>query len=222
MTQELWTSVDDYIGEMLVRQDASLDAAVAASDAGGLPPIQVSPPQGKFLAMLVTLMGARNILEVGTLGGYSTIWMARAIPEGGKVVTIEIDQKHADVAARNFENAGVADKVELHVGNARETLPKLIEKGYGPFDLSFIDADKVSNPDYFGWALEMSHPGSVIIVDNVIRDGKVVDGSSDDPSVLGVRRLNELMAGNPRIDATALQTVGVKGYDGFSIAIVRA
>jgi predicted O-methyltransferase YrrM len=222
MTQELWTSVDDYIGEMLVKQDASLDAAVAASDAGGLPPIQVSPPQGKFLAMLVTLMGARNILEVGTLGGYSTIWMARAIPEGGKVVTLEIDQKHAEVAAQNFKNAGVADKVELHVGNARETLPKLIEKGYGPFDLSFIDADKVSNPDYFGWALEMSHAGSVIIVDNVIRDGKVVDGSSDDPSVLGVRRLNQLMAANPRIDATALQTVGVKGYDGFSIAIVRA
>ena len=222
MTQELWTSVDDYIGEMLVKQDASLDAAVAASDAGGLPPIQVSPPQGKFLAMLVTLMGARNILEVGTLGGYSTIWMARAIPDGGKVVTLEIDQKHADVAAQNFENAGVSHKVELHVGNARETLPKLIEKGYGPFDLSFIDADKGSNPDYFGWALDMSHPGSVIIVDNVIRDGKVVDASSDDPSVLGVRRLNELMAGNPRIDATALQTVGVKGYDGFSIAIVRA
>jgi predicted O-methyltransferase YrrM len=222
MTQDLWTSVDDYIGEMLVKQDASLDAVVAASDAGGLPPIQVSPPQGKFLAMLVTLMGARNILEVGTLGGYSTIWMARAVPEGGKVVTLEIDQKHADVAARNFEKAGVSDRVELHVGNARETLPKLIAKGYGPFDLSFIDADKVSNPDYFGWALEMSRPGSVIIVDNVIRDGKVVDASSDDPSVKGVRRLNELMAGNPRIDATALQTVGVKGYDGFSIAMVRA
>lgn len=220
MTPELWTSVDDYISEMLVKQDSSLRAAVSASDAAGLPPIQVSPPLGKFIAMLVRLIGARTILEVGTLGGYSTIWMARAIPDGGKVVTLEIDQKHADIAAMNFEKAGLADKIELHVGNARETLPQLIGRGYGPFDLSFIDADKGSNPDYFEWALQMSHPGSVIIVDNVIRDGKVVDASSDDPSVKGVRHLNELMANNPRIDATALQTVGVKGYDGFSIAIV--
>lgn len=220
MTQELWTSVDEYLGQMLVKQDESLDAAVAASDAGGLPPIQVSPTQGKFLGMLIRLMGARNVLEVGTLGGYSTIWMARAIPEGGKIVTLEIDPKHAEVAARNFENAGLSGRIELHVGNARETLPRLIEKGYGPFDLSFIDADKVSNPDYFEWALEMSRPGSVIIVDNIIRDGAVVDSASEDPSVRGVRRLNELMADNPRIDATALQTVGVKGYDGFSLAIV--
>ena len=221
MSQELWTSVDNYLSEVLVRQDKHLDDAVAASDAAGLPSIQVSPPQGKLLEILIQMMGAKSILEVGTLGGYSTIWMARALPSDGRVVTIEIDPKHAQVAQENFDRAGLSDTIDLKTGNARDILPAMVKEGAGPFDLSFIDADKASNPDYFGWALEMSRPGSVIIVDNVIRDGKVVDADSEDASVKGVRRLNELMAGNPRISVTALQTVGVKGYDGFSVAIVR-
>ena len=221
MSQELWTSVDNYLGEVLVRQDRHLDEAVAASDAAGLPSIQVSPPQGKLLEILIEMMGAKSILEVGTLGGYSTIWMARSLPDDGHVVTIEIDPKHAQVAQENFDRAGLSGKIDLRTGNAREILPAMIQEGAGPFDFSFIDADKASNPDYFGWALEMSRPGSVIIVDNVIRDGHVVEADSEDASVKGVRRLNEVMAGNPRISVTALQTVGIKGYDGFSVAIVR-
>ncbi len=222
MTQELWTSVDAYLTDTLVRQDQHLDNAVAASDAGGLPSIQVSPPQGKLLEIMIQMMGARNILEVGTLGGYSTIWMTRSLPDDGRMVTLEIDPKHADVARENFKRAGLEEKIDLRVGNARDILPKMIEDGYGPFDFVFIDADKASNPDYFGWALEMSRPGTVIIVDNVIRDGHVVEEDSTDESVKGVRRLNELMANSPRVTATALQTVGVKGYDGFSVAIVSA
>lgn len=221
MSQELWTSVDNYLGDVLVHQDRDLENAVAASDAAGLPSIQVSPPQGKLLEILIEMMAAKNILEVGTLGGYSTIWMARSLPAGGHVVTIEIDPKHANVAQENFNRAGLAEKIDLRTGNAREILPAMVDEGAGPFDFVFIDADKASNPDYFGWALEMSRPGSVIIVDNVIREGKIVDAESEDASVMGVRRLNELMAGNPRISVTALQTVGIKGYDGFSIAIVR-
>ncbi|MEO8577217.1 MAG: O-methyltransferase [Gemmatimonadales bacterium] len=221
MSQELWTSVDTYLGEVLVRQDQHLSDAVAASDAAGLPSIQVSPPQGKLLEIMIEMMGAKTILEVGTLGGYSTIWMARSLPADGRVVTIEIDPKHAQVAQENFNRAGLGDKIELRTGNARDILPVMIDEGAGPFDFAFIDADKASNPDYFGWALDMSRPGSVIIVDNVIRDGHIIDADSDDASVKGVRRLNEVMAGNPRISVTALQTVGVKGYDGFSVAIVR-
>jgi len=221
MSQELWTSVDNYLGEVLVRQDRHLDNAVAASDAAGLPSIQVSPPQGKLLEILIEMMAAKNILEVGTLGGYSTIWMARSLPADGRLVTIEIDPKHAHVAQENFNRAGLAEKIELRTGNAREILPAMIDEGAGPFDFVFIDADKASNPDYFGWALEMSRPGTVIIVDNVIRDGKIVDAESEDASVKGVRRLNEVMAGNARISVTALQTVGIKGYDGFSVAIVH-
>ena len=221
MSQELWTSVDNYLGEVLVRQDRHLDDAVAASDAAGLPSIQVSPPQGKLLEILIQMMGAKTILEVGTLGGYSTIWMARSLPADGRVVTIEIDPKHARVAQENFSRAGLAEKIDLRTGNAREILPAMIEEGAGPFDFAFIDADKASNPDYFGWALEMSRPGSVIIVDNVIRDGHVVEADSEDESVKGVRRLNEVMGGDPRVSVTALQTVGIKGYDGFSVAIVR-
>ena len=221
MSQELWTSVDNYLGEVLVRQDRHLDNAVAASDAAGLPSIQVSPLQGKLLEIMIEMMRAKNILEVGTLGGYSTIWMARSLPADGHVVTIEIDPKHAHVAQENFNRAGLAEKIDLRTGNAREILPAMIDEGAGPFDFVFIDADKASNPDYFGWALEMSRPGTVIIVDNVIREGSIVDAGSEDASVKGVRRLNELMAGNPRISVTALQTVGIKGYDGFSVAIVR-
>ena len=221
MSQDLWTSVDNYLGEVLVRQDRHLDDAVAASEVAGLPPIQVSPPQGKLLAILIEMMGAKSILEVGTLGGYSTIWMAKALPANGRIVTIEIDPKHAEVAQQNFNRAGLSDKVELCTGNARDILPDMIDEGAGPFDFVFIDADKASNPDYFGWALEMSRPGTVIIVDNVIREGHIIEADSEDASVKGVRRLNEVMAGNPRVTVTALQTVGVKGYDGFSVALVR-
>jgi len=221
MTQELWTSVDEYLGDVLVRQDKHLDDAVAASDAAGLPSIQVSPPQGKLLEILIAMMKAKTILEVGTLGGYSTIWMARSLPADGRVVTIEIDPKHAEVARENFNRAGLGKKIELRVGNARDILPAMIEEGMGPFDFVFIDADKASNPDYFGWALTMSRPGTVIIVDNVIREGKIIDAESEDASVRGVRRLNEIMSSSVGVTVTALQTVGVKGYDGFSVALVQ-
>lgn len=221
MTQELWTSVDEYLGDVLVRQDKHLDYAVAASDAAGLPSIQVSPPQGKLLEILIAMMKAKTILEVGTLGGYSTIWMARSLPADGRVVTIEIDPKHAEVARENFNRAGLGKKIELRVGNARDILPAMIEEGMGPFDFVFIDADKASNPDYFGWALTMSRPGTVIIVDNVIREGKIIDAESEDASVRGVRRLNEIMSSSVGVTVTALQTVGVKGYDGFSVALVQ-
>ena len=221
MSQELWTSVDKYLGDVLVRQDKHLDDAVAASDAAGLPSIQVSPPQGKLLEILIGMMKAKNILEVGTLGGYSTIWMARSLPMDGHVITIEIDPKHAEVAQENFNRAGLEKKIDLRVGNARDILPAMIEGGMGPFDFVFIDADKASNPDYFGWALKMSRPGTVIIVDNVIRDGKIIDADSEDASVQGVRRLNEIMSSSVGVTVTALQTVGVKGYDGFSVALVQ-
>lgn len=221
MSQELWTSVDAYLGDVLVRQDKHLDDAVAASDAAGLPSIQVSPPQGKLLEILILMMKAKNILEVGTLGGYSTIWMARSLPPDGRVVTLEIDPKHAEVAQENFKRAGLAKKIELRVGNARDIMPAMIDEGMGPFDFVFIDADKASNPDYFGWALRMSRPGTVIIVDNVIRDGHIIESDSEDASVQGVRRLNELMSNSAGINVTALQTVGVKGYDGFSVALVQ-
>jgi predicted O-methyltransferase YrrM len=220
--QERWTAVDRYVSDLLVKPDAALEAALADSAAAGLPPIAVSVPQGKLLHLLAKLQGARNILEVGTLGGYSAIWMARALPAGGRLVTLEIDPKHAAVARANLARAGVADVVELRLGAALETLPKLAAEGRGPFDLVFIDADKPSNPDYFRWALKLSRPGSLIIVDNVIRDGAVIDAASKDASVQGVRRLNDMMAVEPRVSATAIQTVGSKGYDGLAIALVIA
>lgn len=221
MNQEMWSAVDRYITDLLVDADEVLEHVIAASDAAGLPSIQVSPPQGKLLGMYVSMIGARKVLEIGTLGGYSTIWMARALPEDGQLVSIEIDPLHAEVAQANFDRAGLSQRIELHTGNAREVMPRLIEDGYGPFDLVFIDADKASIPEYFAWSVQMSRPGSAIIVDNVIREGAVVNESSEDASVKGVRRLNEIMANDPRIDATVLQTVGVKGYDGFSVALVR-
>jgi predicted O-methyltransferase YrrM len=220
MTQDLWTSVDNYITDTLFARDEVLESAVAASDAAGLPSIQVSAAQGRLLEIIVRIHRAKRILEVGTLGGYSTIWMARALPDDGRLVTIEIDQKHADVARSNIQRAGLAHKVEILVGNARDLLPGLAQRGDEPLDISFIDADKPSIPTYFEWALRMSRPGSLIIVDNVVREGAVVDAISEDPAVQGVRRLNEMMAADPRITSTVIQTVGVKGYDGFSIALV--
>jgi predicted O-methyltransferase YrrM len=218
--QERWTAVDRYISDLLVKPDAALEAALADSAAAGLPAIAVSAAQGKLLQLLAKLQGARNILEVGTLGGYSAIWMARALPPGGRLVTLEIDAKHAAVARVNLARAGVADAVDLRLGPALETLPKLFAEEAGPFDLVFIDADKPSNPDYFRWALQLTRPGSLIIVDNVVRDGAVIDAASKDASVQGVRHLNELVAAEPRVSATVIQTVGSKGYDGLAIALV--
>jgi predicted O-methyltransferase YrrM len=220
MTQELWTAVDQYINGLLVPGDPVLNAAVEASTAAGLPSIQVSPPQGKLLHLLARMQGAHNILEIGTLGGYSTIWMARALPPGGHLITLEADAKHAGVARANFSRAGLAGMIELRMGPALGTLPQIAAEGRGPFDLVFIDANKDSMPEYFDWALKLSRRGSVIIADNVIRDGAVIDAASKDPDIQGVRRFNERLAAEPRVSATEIQTVGSKGYDGFALALV--
>jgi predicted O-methyltransferase YrrM len=222
MTQEQWTAVDQYFTDALLPPDPALDVALRASAEAGLPSINVSPAQGKMLHLLARLQGAGAVLEIGTLGGYSTIWLARALPAGGRLITLEVDSKHAEVARANFANAGVADIVDLRLGRALDTLPQLAAEGAGPFDLIFIDADKPSGPDYFTWALELSRPGSVIIVDNVVRRGAVVDAAHDDPRVQGSRRLTELIAKEPRVSATTIQTVGIKGYDGFVMALVTA
>ncbi|MBE8989491.1 O-methyltransferase [Nostoc sp. LEGE 12450] len=222
MTQELWTEVDRYITDLLVPADPLLDEALQASDAAGLPPHNVSPNQGKLLMLLALIHKARTILEIGTLGGYSTIWLARALPTDGCLITLESNPQHAEVARENINRAGLAHLVEVRVGRAIETLPQLANEGYNPFDLIFIDADKPSNPEYFAWALKLSRRGSLIIADNVVRNGSVIETNSDDPSVQGVRRFNELLASEPRVSATAIQTVGSKGYDGFAIALVTS
>jgi predicted O-methyltransferase YrrM len=218
MTHETWTAVDRYIADQLLAPDDALKAALGSSEAAGLPAINVSPPQGKMLMMLAQLHGARTVLEIGTLGGYSTIWLARALPPGGRVVTLEVDPKHAKIATSNLARAGLAAVVDVVVGPALETLPSLEPKA--PFDFVFIDADKPNNPNYFAWALKLSRKGSVILVDNVVREGAVADGQSTDPRVQGTRRLFEMLAAEPRVSATAIQTVGSKGYDGFALAIV--
>lgn len=220
MSSELWTAVDQYICDKIVPSDEALDHALRTSDEGGLPPISVTANQGRFLQFLAKIAGAKSILEIGTLGGYSTIWLARTLPDGGKLITLEIDSKHADVARANFEFAGLSSKIELRVGKAIDSLPKLQEESSAPFDLIFIDADKESNPEYFDWAVRLSHPGSIIIVDNVVRNGSIIDEGSDDPRVAGVRRLYDALATDRRVSVTALQTVGSKGYDGFAIALV--
>jgi predicted O-methyltransferase YrrM len=222
MSQEQWTEVDQYIANLLVPADPALAAALAASDAAGLPAINVTPNLGKLLHLLARIRGARKILEIGTLGGYSTIWLARALPTGGKLITLEVDPKHAEIARANVERAGVGGVVELRLGNALETLPRLVEEGRGPFDLIFIDADKTSIPEYFAWALRLSRAGSVIVVDNIVRKGAVVDAASEDANVQGVRRFLDILAAEQRVTATAIQTVGGKGYDGFAIAVVNA
>jgi predicted O-methyltransferase YrrM len=222
VTKKLWSEVDRYITDSLVPSDPSLDAALDASDAAGLPPIGVAPNQGKLLQILARAVGARRILEIGTLGGYSTIWLARALPADGRLVTLEADRKHAEVARANIARAGVASIVDLRLGRALDTLPVLATEKGDPFDFIFIDADKPNNPAYFSWALELSRRGSLIVVDNVVRDGAVANASSRDSGVRGVRRLNEMMAAERRVSATAIQTVGSKGYDGFAIALVIA
>jgi predicted O-methyltransferase YrrM len=222
MGQEQWAAVDQYLADLLVPPDPVLDAALADSAAAGLPPINVSPAQGKLLHLLARVRGAASILEVGTLGGYSTIWLARALPPGGRLVTLESEPKHAGVARTNIERAGLAGVVEIRLGLATETLPRLAAEGRGPFDLVFIDADKPSTADYFAWALRLTREGSVIVVDNVVRKGAVADGASEDANVRGVRRFLERAAAEPRVSATAVQTVGVKGYDGFAVVLVTA
>ena len=222
MTQEQWTTVDRYITDLLVQPDPALDAALLASALNGLPQHNVSPNEGKLLLLLARILRARTILEIGTLGGYSTIWLARALPADGRLITLEANPKHAEVARANIERAGLADVVELLVGRALDTLPQIAAEGRGPFDLVFIDADKENNPEYLVWALTLSRRGTVIIADNVVRNGAVADTSNHDPSIQGVRRFNELLAAEPRVSATAIQTVGSKGYDGFAIALVTA
>lgn len=221
MDPEAWAAVDAFVGETLVPQDEALKGALDRAEAAGLPQIQVSPPQGKLLQMLARLVGARTVLEFGTLGGYSTILLARSLPEGGRLITLEANPDYAEVARGSIERVGLGDKVELRVGPALETLPSLDAEGVGPFDLTFIDADKVNTPDYFAWALDHSRPGSLIVADNVVRGGTLGDPASDDPATQAQRRLHETLATEPRVTATTIQTVGGKGYDGFTIALVR-
>jgi len=220
MAENPWTEVDRYITDLLVRPDAALQAALDESAAAGLPAISVAPNQGKLLHLIARIQGARSILEIGTLGGYSTIWLARALPPGGRLVTLEADPKHAAVARSTFARAGLESVVDLRLGRASDTLPQIADERRGPFDLIFIDADKAGIPDYFTWALRLSRVGTVIIVDNVVRGGAVIDAASPDPSIQGVRRFNEMLASEPRVSATAIQTVGSKGYDGFAIMLV--
>jgi len=222
MSQEQWTAVDRYFADLLVPPDAALEAALQASVAAGLPPINVSPNQGKLLQLLARIQNVRTILEIGTLGGYSTIWLARALPAGGQLMTLEVDPRHAEAARANIARAGLAGVVELRLGPALETLPQLIAEKSGPFDLIFIDADKGAIPEYFARALELSRRGTLIIVDNVVRNGAVADPASTDPAVIGVRRFHQLLAAERRVSATTIQTVGSKGYDGFTLALVIA
>jgi predicted O-methyltransferase YrrM len=222
MEDSRWTDVDRYFADLLLPADAALDAALAGAARAGLPAIHVSPLQGRLLELLARAQGARRILEIGTLAGYSTMWMARALPPGGRLVTLEADARHAAVARENLTRAGLAEVVELRLGPALETLPRLATEGAGPFDLVFIDADKPSYPEYLEWSLRLTRPGGLIVADNVVREGKVVDAASADPNVLGTRRFNERLAAEPRLRATAVQTVGTKGYDGFAIAVVVA
>jgi predicted O-methyltransferase YrrM len=220
MSEDLWSRVDTYIAHELVQGDSALDQALEASKAAGLPAINVSPTHGKLLHVLARAINARAILEIGTLGGYSTIWMARALQPGGRLMTLEFEPKHAELAKANIARAGLDKVVEIRLGVALETLPKIAAEQIGPFDLIFIDADKVSTADYFQWALKLSRVGSLIVVDNVIRKGEVANAKTNDPAVQGMRRFIEIAAAEQRVIATAIQTVGSKGYDGFSIALV--
>lgn len=222
MTQERWTAVDRYITDLLVPADPALDGALKANTAAGLPPHDVAPNQGKLLYLLARGQGARTVLEVGTLGGYSTIWLARALPPGGRLVTLEVDPERAKVAQKNLARAGLTERVEIRIGDAKTLLAAMVSGSEGPFDLIFIDADKPSNPEYLARALELSRRGSLIVGDNVVREGAVADADNNDPKVRGVRRFFELLAAEPRLSATAIQTVGSKGYDGFAIALVTA
>jgi predicted O-methyltransferase YrrM len=217
---EKWTEVDDFFSDALIPPDPVLESALESSREAGLPAISVSPNQGKLLEILARMLGARSVLEVGTLGAYSTIWLARGMKPGGRLITLESDPAHAAVARTNIARAGLQSVVELRLGSALDTLPQISSEHRGPFDLIFIDADKKNIPSYFEWALRLSRPGSVIIVDNVVRDGRVIDSKSDDPDIQGVRRFLEMVGANATVSGTAIQTVGLKGYDGFAIVRV--
>lgn len=218
--QDLWNRVDRRLEELLIRPEENLSAALESNRADGLPSIDVSPLFGKFLGMLIGISGARRILEVGTLGGYSTTWMARALPEDGRVITLELDPHHAQVAQANLARTGVLNRVEVHVGPAAESLHKLREEGVDPFDFIFLDADKRSMPLYLDWSLKLARKGTIIVADNVVRDGRILDADTEDEDTQGTLRFLELAGSNPRLQITALQTVGVKDHDGFAIAIV--
>jgi predicted O-methyltransferase YrrM len=220
MNEEKWTAVDRFVSDLLIPPDAALEAALRASADAGLPAIQVSPAHGKFLHLLAKVRGARSILEIGTLGGYSTIWLARALTPGGRLITLEAEPKHAEVARANIARAGLAGVVDLRLGKALDVLPQLAAEQRGPFDLIFIDADKPTTPDYFAWALKLSRAGSLIITDNVVRKGALADANSTDPSVRGMRRFHEMVSAERRVSATTIQTVGSKGYDGFTLTLV--
>jgi predicted O-methyltransferase YrrM len=218
--KSLWTSVDRYFGDLLAPSDEKLEAAVKANRKARLPAIDVSPLQGKFLQVLVHMTQAKRVLEIGTLGGYSTIWMARALPKGGRIISLEFSPRHAEIARANLHCAGLLRRVDIRVGPALESLPRLKASGTGPFGLIFIDADKENNPHYLKWALKLSHRGTVIVVDNVVRHGSVIEANSSEPDIVGTRRCLEMLAREPRLSAVALQTVGVKGLDGFAMAVV--
>ncbi|HXA81957.1 MAG TPA: O-methyltransferase [Methylomirabilota bacterium] len=222
MTKKIWESVDKYLDKMLIPQDSTLEQALEAAAAARLPAIQVSSVQGKLLHMLARIMGARNILEIGTLGGYSTIWMARALPEGGRLITLEADPKHAEVARKNLARAGVENKVELRIGKALDTLPQVAAEIRDPFDMFFIDANKSNMPEYFEWSLKLARKGSVIIADNVVREGAVLDAKSKDADIRGIRRFLEMVGKEKRVSGTALQTVSTKSYDGFALVLVTS
>jgi predicted O-methyltransferase YrrM len=216
MTQKTWTAVDDYLNDLIVHPDEALSAALEASRAAGLPEIAVSAPHGKLLNLLARTMGARRILEIGTLGGYSAIWLARALPPGGRLITLEYSPKHAEVARANLARAGLGEVAEVRVGAGLELMPSLAS----PFDFFFVDANKEEYPDYFRACLELSRPGSMMVFDNMVRDGKVIDSATRDPMVRGARELYEALSSEPRVSATSIQTVGSKGYDGFCLAVV--
>lgn len=223
--KELWTEVDHFFENLLLPSDPVMDAVARSAVEAGLPPIAVSPMQGKLLHLLVRIAGARKVLEIGTLAGYSTIWMARALGRGGKIITLEVDPTHASVSRRNFVSAGLENVIELRLGKAADLLPRLESEGAGPFDLIFIDADKDNTPVYYEWARKLSRPGTVVIVDNVVREGAVADPANRTPDLLGIRRFHEMLGEEsrkpvPEASATAIQNVGVKGYDGFTVAIV--
>ncbi|MBG9538951.1 O-methyltransferase [Bacillus thuringiensis] len=220
-TIEKWTAVDQYVSDILIPKDSTLEEVLQTNATANLPAHDVSPTQGMFLQLLVQIQGARNILEIGTLGGYSTIWLARSLPPEGRVVTLEANEKHADIARSNIERANLNDRIEVRTGFALDSLKQIENEKYEPFDFIFIDADKQNNPAYFEWALKLSRPGTVIIGGNVVREGEVIDNTSNDPRVQGIRRFYELIATEPRVSATALQTVGSKGYDGFIMAVVK-
>jgi predicted O-methyltransferase YrrM len=222
MNKETWAAVEHYYGGLLAPDDAALERALRSSEAAGLPRIQVSALQGKLLHLLARMVSSRNVLEIGTLGGYSTIWMARALPEDGRLITLEASEKHAEVAQKNFSFAGLAGRIELRLGKALETLPQIASEGRGPFDLIFVDANRSNLPEYFAWSLKLARRGSVIVVDNVVREGAVLNVESSDADIQGIRRFAEMAAAENRVSSTVIQTVGSKNYDGFAVLLVTA